>query len=79
MRLSNAITEFLANELHLETSAVTAETTFAELGVDDAAQTDLLHRLQDALGIILPEDRVSTITTIGDVIDAATEQEDDTP
>ena len=70
MRLKQAILEFLANELHLETSAITDETTFAELGVNPGEQADLLHRLQDALTIILPEDKVATMTTVGDLLEA---------
>ena len=74
MRLKQAILEFLANELHLETSAITPETSFAELGVDAAQLTDLLQRLQEALGIILPEDKVPTITTVEDLLDIVEDQ-----
>ena len=69
MRLQQAILEFLANELHLETPAITAEASFAELGVDATQLTDLLQRLQESLGIILPEDKVATMTTVGDLLD----------
>ncbi|MDO8487782.1 MAG: acyl carrier protein [bacterium] len=70
MRLKQAILEFLANELHSETSAITDETTFDELGVDPSQQADLMHRLQDSLAIILPEEKVANMTTIGDLLDA---------
>ncbi len=75
MRLKQAIIEFLANELHLETSAITAETLFAEVGVEASALPDLLHRLQDALGIILPEDKVADITVVGDLFAAVEDQD----
>ncbi len=69
MRLKQATLEFLANELHLETSAITAESSFAELGVDATQMADLLQKLQEALGIILPEDKVATISTVGDLLE----------
>ncbi len=75
MRLHQAIIEFLANELHLDVAAITAETTFAELGVTPDQQSDLLQRMQESLGIILPEDQVSNIQTVGDVLAAAGDQE----
>ena len=74
MRLQQAIIEFLANELHLDTGAITAESSLAELGINEAAQVDLLQRLQDALGIILPEDKVSNITTVGDILESAPDE-----
>lgn len=76
MRLKQAILEFLANELHLETPAITTETTFAELGVDAAQLSDLLQRLQESLGIILPEDKVPTITAVGDLLDMVEDPDD---
>lgn len=76
MRLKQAVLEFLANELHLEVSALNEESTFAELGVDETYQADLLERLQESLGIILPEEKASSIATIGDLLDAVEEQEE---
>jgi len=76
MRLKQAILEFLANELHLETSAITEETSFTELAIDATQLTDLLSRLQESLGIILPEDKVPTITTVGDLLDLVDDPHD---
>lgn len=76
MRLKQAILEFLANELHLETPAITAEASFAELGVDATQLADLLSRLQESLGIILPEDKVATMTTVGDLLDLVEDPND---
>lgn len=76
MRLKQAILEFLANELHLETSAIIAETSFAELGVDENQLTELLQRLQEALGIILPEDKVSPAMSVADLLDMVDDEND---
>ncbi len=76
MRLKQAILEFLANELHLETSAIIAETSFAELGVDENQLTELLQRLQEALGIILPEEKVSTVMSVADLLDMVEDEND---
>ncbi len=75
MRLQQAIIEFFANELHLEPTAITAESTFAEIGITPDQQADLMQRLQEALGIILPEDQMANMQTIGDVLEAAGDQE----
>lgn len=76
MRLKQAILEFLANELHLETSAIIAETSFAELGVDENQLTEMLQRLQEALGIILPEEKVSTNMSVADLLDMVDDEND---
>ncbi len=75
MRLKQAILEFLGNEFKLEGHDLAADTTFAELGASGAQLTDLLHRLQDALEIILPEEKVSTIETVGDLLNVVEEEE----
>ncbi len=77
MRLKKAILEFLSDELHFEAANMMEETSFAELGVTPAQLPELLHRLQDALGIILPEEKLSEIGTIADLLELVDENEPD--
>lgn len=75
MRLQSAVTEFLANELHLESGLINSDTNFSDLGLDSVRLTDLLTHLQEALGIILPEDRLPQIETVGDLYQLVEEVE----
>jgi len=75
MRIQQAILEFLGNEFQLESQSINTDTTFAELGVFGASLNDLLQRLQDALSIVLPEEKLANMTTVGDLLEIV--QEDD--
>lgn len=77
MRLKKAVLEFLSDELHFEADNMAEETSFGELGVTIAQQAELLHKLQDALGIILPEEKLSEIITISDLLELVDENESD--
>ncbi len=74
MRLQLAILQFLGNELQLDPETILPDTPFSELGLDPVHLSDLLHRLQDALAITLPEDKVPQIITVGDLLDAVEDQ-----
>lgn len=75
MRLKQAILEFIANEFQIENSETLLDTSWEELGVKGDQLTDLLRRLQDALGIILPEDQVGSLETVGDLVNLVAEDE----
>lgn len=77
MRLKKAVLEFLSDELHFEAANMMEETSFAELGVTATQLPELLHRLQDALGIILPEERLGEIATIADLLELVDDHEPD--
>lgn len=77
MRLKKAVLEFLSDELHFEAANMMEETSFAELGVTAGQLPELLHRLQDALGIILPEERIGEIVTIADLLELLDDHEPD--
>lgn len=77
MRLKKAVLEFLSDELHFEAENMMEETSFAELGVTPGQLPDLLHRMQDALGIVLPEEKLTDINTISDLLELVDENEPD--
>lgn len=69
MNIKAAIIQYLANEFQLEPEGVTADLNFnLDLGLDNKQLLDLLQRLQESLGIVLPEERTETITTVGELL-----------
>lgn len=78
MQVRTAIIQFLSNEFRLDPDHLNPDTSFAaDLELSPDQLTDLLQRLQESLGIILPEDKVPAITTVGQLLDIF--EEDDTP
>lgn len=78
MQVAPAIIQFLANEFQLNPDHLNPDTSFtADLGLSPEQVTDLLQRLQESLGIILPEDKIQNLTTIGNLLELF--EEDDAP
>ena len=78
MQVAPAIIQFLANEFQLDPDHLNPDTRFTtDLGLTAEQLTDLLQRLQESLGVILPEDKVPAIATIGNLLELF--EEDDAP
>ena len=78
MQIKTAIIQFLANEFQLDPDHLNPDTSFTtDLGLTAEQLTDLLQRLQESLGVILPEDKVPAIATIGNLLELF--EEDDAP
>ena len=78
MQVAPAIIQFLANEFQLDPDHLNPDTSFpTDLGLTAEQLTDLLQRLQESLGVILPEDKVPAIATIGNLLELF--EEDDAP
>ena len=75
MRLQTAILEFLGNELKLDPQNISPDTAFADLGLNQTQISDILNRLQDALGITLPEDKDTSIASVGDLLSLVEEDQ----
>ena len=76
MNLKTVILEFLANEFKMQATDLTADLSLlADFGLSKIELTALLQRLQDSLGIILPEDAAETVNTVGDLTDLVAEDE----
>ena len=76
--LEKALIEFLANEFKLKPENINPDTSFiTHLGLTSNELQDLLQRLQDSLNIILPEEKITQIDTVSDLLQAV--QEDDDP
>jgi acyl carrier protein len=69
--LKQAIFEFLANEFHLRPEDILPDTDFyLDMNLTKEQLTDLIERMQDALNIILPDDKISEIKSVADLIDS---------
>lgn len=78
MNLKTAIIQFLANEFHLEAENITEDTNLTtDLGLTADQIADMLRNLQDSLNIILPEEQSESITTIGQILEAAESENTD--
>ncbi|MBQ2909080.1 MAG: acyl carrier protein [Clostridia bacterium] len=63
------IKALLANQLNIDESRITLESKIIEdLGADSLDIVELLMALEDETNITIPEDKVSSIKTVGDII-----------
>lgn len=62
------IQELLAEALGISAEQVTADAKIVDdLGADSLDLVELLSRLEDEYGIIIPDEDVEKLTTVGDV------------
>ncbi len=62
------IQAMLAEALNLPVEKVTPDSKIVEdLGADSLDVVELLSRLEDEFGIIIPDDEVENLVTVGDV------------
>lgn len=67
--LKQAIIEFLANEFHLHPEDILPDSDFyTDFGLTIGQLSDLITRIQDALDFILPEDKITDIGTVADLL-----------
>ena len=63
------IQEMLAEALGLSVEKVTADAKIVDdLGADSLDVVELLSRLEDEFGIIIPDEDVEQLLTVGDVV-----------
>ena len=62
------IQEMLAEALNLPVEKVTADAKIVDdLGADSLDVVELLSRLEDEYGVVIPDDDVENLATVGDV------------
>ena len=63
--------KIIAEVLDVDASSVTPEKSFADdLGADSMDRMDIILRLEDALGISIPDEALENIATVGDAMKA---------
>jgi acyl carrier protein len=63
------VQKIVAEQLSVESTAVTHEATFEDLGADSLDVWDLLMRLEDEFELKIPDEEAEKITTVGQAID----------
>ena len=65
------IQAMLAEALNLPVEKVTADAKIVDdLGADSLDVVELLSRLEDEYGVMIPDEEVETLSTVGDVANA---------
>lgn len=65
------IQEMLAEALNLPVEKVTADAKIVDdLGADSLDVVELLSRLEDEYGVMIPDDEVEKLVTVADVAEA---------
>ena len=62
------LVSYAAKQLELNPDDITPNSTFESLGIDSLDIVELLMALEDETNITIPEDKVSSIKTVGDII-----------
>lgn len=63
------VTEVLASQLGISKSKITAESEIIkDLGADSLNVVEMIMTLEEKTGKTIPDDLVSTIKTVGDVV-----------
>ena len=70
-QLNQAINAFILNEFKLEPKVLDPDFDFTDdLGLTPEQLNNFLQRLQEALSITIPEDKILQIITLGDLCSA---------
>ncbi len=65
--LSN-VRQIIVSQFDLDAADVESTTSFTELGIDSIERVDLTLQLEKQFGIQLPDQRVKTCKTIGELV-----------
>ena len=64
------VTEMLAKYLKADKSAITRDTDIrADLNADSLVIVEMLFTLEEETGVTIPDDKVETLTKVGDLAD----------
>ena len=63
------VVAIIAKKQKLDPAAVTADSTFEQLGLDSLDAADLLFTLEDTFGVVVPDDAAQAMRTVRGVTD----------
>jgi acyl carrier protein len=72
MDVSEKVIEIISREQHLESGKVTADSTFAELGIDSLDGVNILFALEEEFKIDIPDTVAQNMKSVRQVIDSLT-------
>jgi acyl carrier protein len=74
--LTEQVVSALAKVKHIPRETITPDGTLESLKLDSLDTITLLFELEEGLGVTIPDDRVRTLRTVGDVIDIVRQLKD---
>lgn len=63
------VRQTIVSQFDMEPTAIEPATSFTELGIDSIERVDLTLQLEKQFGVQLPDQRVKTCKTIGELVD----------
>ncbi|MGN1201297.1 MAG: acyl carrier protein [Candidatus Caccovivens sp.] len=70
------VSELVAEQLGIDKSTITAESNIIEdLGADSLDVIEMLMTLEDEYGITIPDEKISQIKTIGQIVELLEESQ----
>ena len=72
MEVEQKVIEIIAREQHLEPATVTADATFAELGIDSLDGVNILFALEEEFKIDIPDNVAQNMKSVRQVVDSLT-------
>lgn len=72
MNIEQKVVEIIVKEQHLEPSAVTLDSTFAELGIDSLDGINILFALEAEMNISIPDTVARSMKSVRQVVDSLT-------
>ncbi len=67
--LAAKVIDAIARKQQKPPESISLDSTFRELGIDSLNGFDLLCDLEEAFGIVIPDDDAREIARVGDVVD----------
>ena len=67
--IQRQVIEIVARKKKLTADAVTLDSTFSALGIDSLDAADLLFAVEDAFGVLVPDDAAQSMRTVGEVVE----------
>lgn len=73
MEMFEKVRDMLAEALNIPADKITPESKVTDdLGADSLDMVELLSRLEDEEGIVIPEEDLDSLATVGDIVDELT-------
>jgi acyl carrier protein len=72
MDVTQKVIEIIAREQHLDSSKVTLDATFAELGIDSLDGVNILFALEEEFKLDIPDSVAQNMKSVRQVVDSLT-------
>ena len=63
------IAKYLSEQMDISMDEITPDTTFESLGIDSLDTVEMVMDLEDQFGIMVEDDQIMKLRTVGDVVD----------